>query len=126
MKSKLKPGDIAAGALIFALAAGIYLAGLDSGGPLEAQIRQDGRLTRTVALSGLKQPIRIELEREGRRNVILAEDGRICIAEANCPHQDCVRAGWLDKSGQSALCLENRVSVSLTSRGEGAPDAVAR
>lgn len=126
-KTKFKPGDIAAGLLIFSLAAGIYLAGLEREGPLEAEIRQDGLLTRRISLSGLREPVRIELEQEdGRRNVILAEDGRICIAEASCPHQDCVRTGWLDKSGQSAFCLENRVSVVVVSQNETGPDAIAR
>lgn len=125
-KTTLKPGDIGAGLLIFALAAGIYLAGLGRQGPLEAQIRQDGRLVRTVSLSGLRQPVRIELEQEGRRNVVLAEDGRVCMEEASCPHQDCVRAGWLDKSGQSAVCLENRVSVTVVGQRETGPDAIAR
>ena len=126
IKTKLKPGDFAAGLLIFSLAAGIYWAGLGREGPLEAQIRQDGQLVRTVSLSGLKQPVRIELEQDGRRNVILAEDGRICMAEANCPHQDCVRTGWLDKSGQSAFCLENRVSVVVAGQSEAGPDAISR
>ncbi len=126
IKTKLKPGDFAAGLLIFSLAAGIYWAGLGREGPLEAQIRQDGQLVRTVSLSGLKQPVRIELEQDGRRNVILAEDGRICMAEANCPHQDCVRTGWLDKNGQSAFSLENRVSVVVAVQSEAGPDAIAR
>lgn len=124
---QVKPGDFVVGALTVALAAGIYLAGPGGEGQLEAQVRQDGRLVRQIALSGLEQPVRVRLEQpDGGYNVVLAQDGRVRMESASCAHQDCVRTGWLEKSGQSAICLENRVSVTITARRQAGPDAIAR
>lgn len=124
---RVKPGDFVIGVLTAALAAGIYLAGLGGEGQLEAQVRQDGQLVRRIALSGLEQPVRIELKRpDGGFNIVLAQDGRVRMESASCAHQDCVRIGWLEKGGQSAICLENRVSITVTAREHAGPDAIVR
>lgn len=50
-----------------------------------------------------------------------------CVIESSCPDKLCINTGELTKSGQSAVCLPMRVSVSLVSeRGvsEDMPDAI--
>lgn len=124
---QLKKGDFVAFALILLLAGGIWGLGLSRGtGDLTAEVRQNGVLVRRIALTGLNEPVTFTLTGE-YENTILAENGRVCIKSATCPHQDCVHTGWLTRAGQSAVCLENRVSVTVVSQGgSDAPDAIVR
>ena len=124
---QLKKGDFAAFALILLLAGGIWGLGLSRGtGDLTAEVRQNGVLVRRIALTGLNEPVTFTLTGE-YENTILAENGRVCIKSATCPHQDCVHTGWLTRAGQSAVCLEKRVSVTVVSQGEAEdPDAIVR
>lgn len=40
--------------------------------------------------------------------------GRIRVTESPGPRQICVRAGWLQSPGDTAVCLPNRVIVEVT------------
>ena len=121
---RVRPGDWIAAVLIFTLATGIWAAGRSqSSGSLTALVRQDGQVVRTIALTGLSEPITITLD-GADTTTIRAENGRICVESATCPGQDCVHTGWLTRAGQSAVCLENRVSITL--EGAATLDAIAR
>ena len=61
------------------------------------------------------------------RNRVSVLGGRVCMAESDCPGEDCVHSGWISRPGQSIVCLPNRVEIRL----EGAEnsddvDAVVR
>ena len=121
---RVRPGDWISALLIFTLATGIWAAGRSqSSGSLTALVRQDGQVVRTIALTGLSEPITFTLD-GAYTNTIRAENGRICVESATCPGQDCVHTGWLTRAGQSAVCLENRVSITL--EGAATLDAIAR
>ena len=121
---RVRPGDWIAAVLIFTLATGIWAAGRSqSSGSLTALVRQDGQVVRTIAVTGLSEPITFTLD-GAYTNTIRAENGRICVESATCPGQDCVHTGWLTRAGQSAVCLENRVSITL--EGAATLDAIAR
>lgn len=121
---RVRPGDWIAAVLIFTLATGIWAAGRSqSSGSLTALVRQDGQVVRTIALTGLSEPITFTLD-GAYTNTIRAENGRICVESATCPGQDCVHTGWLTRAGQSAVCLENQVSITL--EGATTLDAIAR
>lgn len=123
---RFKIGDFVAALLVLGLAAGVFALGRgQAGGLLTAEIRQDGVTVRTITLTGLGQPVEFTLQGERYENTIRAENGRICVLHATCPGQDCVHAGWLTRAGQSAVCLENRVSVTLVGSAQSGPDAVA-
>ena len=120
---QLKKGDFAAFALILLLAGGIWGLGLSRGtGDLTAEVRQNGVLVRRIALTGLNEPVTFTLTGE-YENTILAENGRVCIKSATCPHQDCVHTGTITRAGQSIVCLPEQVVVQLSGGGSG-PDAV--
>jgi hypothetical protein len=51
--------------------------------------------------------------------------GRVRFAASPCRDQLCVREGWLSKAGESALCLPERVLVTVVSRKGSGVDAVA-
>ena len=40
-------------------------------------------------------------------------DGAIAVVESNCPHQDCVRMGYVKESGRPIICAYNAVSILI-------------
>lgn len=84
----------------------------------EAVVRRDGC---EVARYELGAPGEHRVEYGGDVNVVEVADGRVRVVEANCPHADCVRQGWIGAEGQAIVCLPHRLSVSI----EGAPSSSA-
>lgn len=88
-------------------------------------------LTVVVAIDG-EEAERFALSGEGEHiyshngytlRVVETEEG-LCVAEADCPTQDCVHTGVIHRGGQSIVCLPARISVTLQG-GEGSDvDAV--
>ena len=44
---------------------------------------------------------------------IHTHDGAIAVLESNCPHQDCVRMGYVSESGHPIICAYNQVSIVI-------------
>lgn len=83
-------------------------------------IKQDGKVLYTLDLSA--EPDRtIDIEYEGRHNIIEIKDGRIHMLSANCPDKVCVHTGWLE-TDIPIVCLPNKLSIEFA---EGDLDAVA-
>lgn len=116
MKHILSKADIALFIIIVIIAiAGIVLLS-GSGGGSTAIVRVDGRVERQVDLS-VDQSFYIGSVR------IEVKGGAIAFIESNCPHKECIKAGWLKVPGASAACLPNRISVTVL--GESGVDAIA-
>ena len=49
----------------------------------------------------------------GGTNTIEIKDGKVRMAEADCPNHLCVRQGWISYAGQSIVCLPNELSVTI-------------
>ncbi|WP_080066164.1 NusG domain II-containing protein [Ruminiclostridium hungatei] len=82
-----------------------------------AIIKQDDRLIRTVNLSKLKKREVIRLP--GQFNeFIVADQKKICFMSADCPDRLCVKAGWISKPGQLAVCLHNRAMIKIVKKGD--------
>jgi hypothetical protein len=45
---------------------------------------------------------------------IQIKDGRVRIQADPSPRQYCVKQGWIDRTGQSAICLPNQVSIQIS------------
>lgn len=45
--------------------------------------------------------------------VIQIADGKARFAKSPCHNQYCVHQGWLNRSGQAAICLPNQISLEL-------------
>ena len=124
----LKKADIAVIAAILsaALIGQAVLAWRDKGDAagLSAEIYLDGALTRTAALAGGEQ--RIRLESGAGYNVLLAGPQGIMMLEADCRNQDCVHCGLVSRPGGVIACLPHRLLVRLSGGKDGAFDAVTR
>lgn len=46
-------------------------------------------------------------------NLLVIQDNRVWISEANCPNQDCVKQGKISMNGEMLVCLPHRLTVSI-------------
>lgn len=78
-----------------------------------AKIYVDGELVREIDLEQLLEETEFTIETDGGTNVIRARHGAICMAEADCPDQTCVKQGWIRGSATPIVCLPHRVVIQL-------------
>ncbi|MFZ2540480.1 MAG: NusG domain II-containing protein [Gallionella sp.] len=76
----------------------------------KAIIRSGGKIFREVALSRDQQ---IDVPGPLGVTTISIQQRKARIAADPSPRQYCVRQGWLQQSGEIALCLPNQVSLEL-------------
>lgn len=121
----MKKGDFIVCAAVLLLAAGIFLSGLQRADAdvLTAVVRQDGAEVARIVLTGLEKPVTVTVG-GAFQNVIIADADGVRVDSATCPHQTCVQTGVLTRAGQTAVCLENKMILSL--EGEEQLDAVVR
>ncbi len=68
----------------------------------------------------------IEIEHRGEVvNKIVIEDGYCYMEEAECPDHLCIKQGKVNKSGQTIVCLPNRVVVTVADSNSSDYDSVA-
>lgn len=75
-----------------------------------AEIYSNGELYGTYSLN--KDTV-IEIESESGYNKVVVEKGYIFVSDASCPDKNDVRQGKINKSGQSIICLPNRLIISI-------------
>jgi hypothetical protein len=119
---KVKIGDILIIVCTLILAGILLLLWPSGDGDLIAVVSQNGRVLHRIALSGIQEPIEIEVD-GAYHNHIIAENGRIRFDDSNCPDKICVHTGWLDRAGQSAACLPNKTLIVI--EGSGNLDAIS-
>jgi hypothetical protein len=77
----------------------------------KAIIRSGGKIFKEVPLSRDQQ---VEVPGPLGTSVIAIRNHQARIVSDPSPRQYCVRQGWLQQSGEIAICLPNEVSVELT------------
>ena len=106
---RLTAGDAVAGILLAAAVAASFalVPGADGSTVLvdvagktveKLDLRENG----TVTVRGEKGELTIEVR-----------DGRVRVAEADCPNRICVRTGWRSRGGDVIVCVPNRAIVRI-------------
>lgn len=49
----------------------------------------------------------------GGENILEVKDGKAHLTDASCPDKLCVNMGYISKSGQSIICLPNKVVIEI-------------
>ncbi|WP_193222246.1 NusG domain II-containing protein [Alkalilimnicola sp. S0819] len=91
---------------------------------------EPGRATHASVWVAGEQRHRLALDQPGQWRVqgplgesrIEVRDGRVRVTASPGPRQICVRTGWLEQAGESAICLPNQVVVRV--EGDGGYDAM--
>ena len=106
---------VIASLLLLALALYLILGALRTVGG-EVVVRVDGVETERHALTADgTYPL------NGGSNILVIGEGQAWLNEANCPDLLCVRQGKIRYTGQSIICLPNRLTVTVEG---GEPDEV--
>ena len=71
--------------------------------------------------------IKVELEgsKAGAWNTVVIKDGEVYVEKASCHNQVCVNSGRISQSGESIICLPNKLVVRIEGKGGGDYDAVS-
>lgn len=67
----------------------------------EQRISLNSSVSRTVRMGG-----------EGRC-VVQIKGLKVRVKESDCPDKICVKTGWIDKPGQSIICLPHRIYLEI-------------
>ena len=98
---------VIASLLLLALALYLILGALRTVGG-EVVVRVDGVETERHALTeNGTYPL------NGGSNILVIGEGQAWLTEANCPDLLCVRQGKIRYTGQSIICLPNRLTVTV-------------
>ena len=76
----------------------------------EAVVTVDGAIAATLPLG---EDGRFPIAAGDGSNLIEIADGRVRVAEADCPGQHCVRSGWAGYEGQTIVCLPHKLVVTV-------------
>lgn len=57
-------------------------------------------------------------------NLVHIKGGKVSVSAASCKNQVCVRHGSISKSGESIVCLPNRLIVTIEDKSGGDYDSI--
>ncbi|GFH43198.1 protein export element [Lactococcus hodotermopsidis] len=78
-----------------------------------AQLRINGKIIKNFDLT--ENQNYTYKDTDGDINKIVVRDGKIGIIYATCADQICVRKGFVDKSGQTIICLPHQLVIEVMS-----------
>lgn len=58
-------------------------------------------------------------------NILVIQDGVAYLSYANCPDKTCVNTGKIKYTGQSIICLPNRITITVVGGSDGGVDLVS-
>ena len=58
-------------------------------------------------------------------NTVVIEDGRVYVKDASCSNQVCAEHASISRSGESIVCLPNRLLVKIEGEGGDGPDVTS-
>ncbi len=66
-----------------------------------------------------------EINTDAGTNVLVIEDGKAYIKEADCPDGLCIKMGKISKSGENIVCLPHKLVIQIEGGEEVELDAVS-
>lgn len=86
-------------------------------------VKVDGQVTKELLLN---KDTTYEIKTEnGGSNILIIEDGFADIVDASCPDKLCVDQHKIQKSGETLVCLPNKVVIEIESDTTSDLDAIA-
>jgi len=112
----LKKADIVLFVLLLFLGIGsILLTRQEKFKDAQVEISVDGKVLKTVSLDKDQE---ILIDNEYGRNVIVIEDSKVYVKEADCAGRDCVEMNPISKGGQMIMCLPHKLLLTIV-EGDG-------
>lgn len=98
----------------------LLLTSLNRVSGVSVEIYNGSKLEKTLPLS-VDYEYRYEVK-DGY-NIIKIENHKVCVIEADCSNQVCVRTGKISKVGEEIVCLPHKLRIVIV--GKGGVDAVS-
>ena len=67
----------------------------------------------------------IQIDKNGHHNTVSIKDGSVSMISSDCPGQDCVHQHSVSVSGETIVCLPNRVVLEITG-GKAGYDTISK
>ncbi len=117
---RLRRADIILTAILLVLSGALFFVRPSYGEASYVEVTSagNGRETYPLAVDRI-------IEVEGTGNRIEIKDGSVRMTDTDCPDELCIRTGSISKSGQTIVCLPNRVTVRIVGEESGY-DTIAR
>lgn len=96
--------------------------GTNSAAETQLAVTVDGKPYGTWPMSKNRQ---ITVRQAGHSNIFEIKDGQARMLRSDCRGQDCIGEGAISRTGETIVCLPNRVVLEITG-GEEAFDAIAQ
>lgn len=80
----------------------------------KVEITIDGKVYKSA---DLKKNQVIDINNEFGHNIVVIEDEKVFVKEADCSGQDCVNTKAISKEGQIILCLPHHLIITITEGG---------
>ena len=58
----------------------------------------------------------VVIERDNHINKVTIKDGIVSMSFSNCHGQDCIHQGEISKTGETIICLPNKVVLEITGK----------
>lgn len=58
-------------------------------------------------------------ELNGGTNILVIEDGKAWLCDADCPDHLCVKQGKIHRTGETITCLPNKLTVTVLGADDG-------
>ena len=81
-----------------------------------AVVTHNGQLIKRLNLDNINRPIYLRIKNEGV--LIVAEMNRIRFMSSNCHNKTCIKAGWLTKIGDNAICVPTKTKIVILNTRE--------
>lgn len=112
--------------LAFALAvigvgASIWISSYSTAGN-RVVIESDGRTYGSYPLSANRM---ITVTHGNHSNTVRIQDGTVSVTEASCHNQVCVKHKAIHTTGESIICLPNKMVVKITGKGDSEYDGIS-
>lgn len=78
-----------------------------------AVIMIDGKVYKKVSLDDVNHKEEIPIVTKQGKNILLVKNGGVQVIHAECPDKICMKEGFIDKPGQSIVCLPFRIVVEI-------------
>ena len=89
-----------------------------------AVIKSEGKVVKTIDLNKVVEPEEFTLKTpNGHYNIIAVKHNSISIKDADCPHKECVKSGWIGKPGEMIVCLPFKLVININGQTKTGVDA---
>ncbi|WP_055669344.1 NusG domain II-containing protein [Desnuesiella massiliensis] len=78
-----------------------------------AEVSVNGKLHKKIRIDNHKGTDNYTVKNEYGINVIQVKDNKVAIIEADCPDKVCEKPGFIQKPGETLVCLPHRLVVEI-------------